>query len=140
MKPIPTELRKRILDDIADGMTEIAVAKKWKVSQSFIAKLKRRVRETGNLEPKISKTGPKHVTKNTLEPHQELLKNIVAKTPDATLEEIRAQLPIKVTTPTVFHELRRLKLTYKKTASRERAAPTRHRRKATGMESKATRL
>lgn len=28
MKPIPTELRKRILDDIADGMTEIAVAKK----------------------------------------------------------------------------------------------------------------
>ncbi len=136
MKPIPTELRKRILDDIADGMTEIAVAKKWKVSQSFIAKLKRRVRETGNLEPKISKTGPKR----KLEPHQELLKNIVAKTPDATLEEIRAQLPIKVTTPTVFHELRRLKLTYKKTASRERAAPTRHRRKATGMESKATRL
>ena len=92
MKPIPTEMRKRILDDINNGMTTAAAAQKWAVSTSFIAKLKRRVRDTGNIEPMKPKTGPKP----KLQPHYELLQHIVAKTPDATLEEIREQLPVNV--------------------------------------------
>ena len=42
------------------------------------------------------------------------LQEIVAKTPDATLEEIRAQLPVEVSIQTVHVELKKLKLIYKK--------------------------
>ncbi len=110
MKPIPTEMRKRILDDCDSGMTEVAAAEKWKVSPSFITKLKRRLRETGSLEPIKSKTGPKI----KLEPHYELLRQIVAKTSDATIEEIREQLPVEVCPQTVSNALIKLKLVYKK--------------------------
>jgi Transposase and inactivated derivatives len=110
MKPIPNEIRQRILDDCNDGMTEVEAAEKWKVSPSFITKLKRHVRETGSVEPKHGKTG----AKRKLESCRELLQKMVKQTPDATLEEIRDQLPVDVTTPTVFNELRRLKLVYKK--------------------------
>jgi transposase len=113
MKPIPTEMRKRILNDINNGMTTAAAAQKWAVSTSFIAKLKRRVRDTGSLEPIKPKTGPKP----KLLPHYELLQQIVAKTPDATIEEIREQLPVQVCPQTVSNALIRLKLVYKKNNS-----------------------
>ena len=114
MKAYGVELRQRVLDDCDNGMTEIATANKWKVSQSFIAKIKKQRRDPGSIELKIPKTGPKHVTKNTLEPHQELLKIIVAKTPDATLAEIQEQLPIQVSNRAIHVELVKLKLIYKK--------------------------
>lgn len=110
MKPIPTEMRRRILDDCANGMTEAAAANKWNVSESFITKLKRRVRETGSLEPQKGQTGPKP----KLEAHHDCLKRIVAETPDATLFEIRDALPVKVSHQTVANELKKLKLSYKK--------------------------
>ena len=113
MKPIPTEMRKRILNDIDNGMTTAAAAQKWAVSTSFIAKLKRRVRETGSLEPTKPKTGPRP----KLQPHYELLQHIVAKTPDATIEEIREQLPVQVCPQTVANALIRLKLVDKKNNS-----------------------
>jgi len=130
MKPIPNEMRKRILDDSHNGMSEVAAAEKWSVSPSFITKLKRHVRETGSLEPKSGKTGPKR----KLESCRELLQQIVAHTPDATLEEIRDQLPVEVTTPTVFNELRRLKLVYKKNnfMPPSKSDPTSHKNERNG--------
>ena len=110
MKPIPTEMGKRILNDCNNGMTEAAAAQKWTASVSFIAKLKRRVRETGNIEPTKPKTGPKP----KLLPHHGLLQKIVAETPDATIEEIREQLPVNVCPQTVANALIKLKLVYKK--------------------------
>ena len=110
MQPIPTEMRKRILDDINSGMTWTATAQKWKVSTSFIAKLQRQVREIGTIEPIKPKTGPKP----KLEKHRDRLKQIVAETPDATLAEIQDLLPINVSHQTVANELKKLKLVYKK--------------------------
>jgi transposase len=110
MKPIPTEMRKRLLDDLNSGMTWAATAQKWKISQSFIAKLTRQLRNTGSIEPIKPKTGPKP----KLEPHYALLQKIVAETPDATLAEIQDLLPVKVSHQTVADALIRLKLVYKK--------------------------
>ena len=110
MKPIPTEMRKRILDDLNDGMTWAATAKKWSVSQSFIAKLKRQVRDTGSIGPISPKTGPTP----KLEKYRDRLKQIVAETPDATLAEIQNALPVNVSHQTVANELKKLKLVYKK--------------------------
>jgi transposase len=69
MQPIPTEMRKRILNDLNKGMTWTTAAEKWKVSPSFIAKLQRQVRETGNIDPIKPKTGPKP----KLEPYRDRL-------------------------------------------------------------------
>jgi transposase len=113
MKPIPTEMRKRILDDCDHGMTEKTAAAKWNVGRSTIANLKKQRRETGCIEPKKGKTGPKA----KLREHRGLLKQIVTETPDATLEEIRERLPVQVSIQTVHVELKKLKLTYKKNNS-----------------------
>ncbi|GHV10351.1 hypothetical protein AGMMS50229_21400 [Campylobacterota bacterium] len=53
-----------------------------------------------------------------------MLKQIVDQTPDATLEEIREQLPVQVSIQTVHVELKKLKLTYKKATPCQRATPT----------------
>ncbi len=110
MKAYGVELRQRVLDDCDNGMTEAAAVKKWKVSRQWIQKIKKQRRETGSIEPKIPKTGPKA----KLAEHRGLLKQIVTKTPDATLEEIREQLPVLVSIQTVHVELKKLKLTCKK--------------------------
>ena len=104
MRPIPTEKRTRILQDLADGMTLAATAEKWKISQSFIAKLIRQVRDTGNIAPIQPKTG----LKPKLAPHRQLLQKIVAQTSEATLAEIRDQLQISVCRQTIS----RIKLRY----------------------------
>jgi transposase len=110
MKPIPTEMRKRILDDCDNGMTEHQAAAKWKVGRSTIAKIKKQRRDTGCIEPLKGTPGPKA----KLREHRGLLQQIVAQTPDATLEEIREQLPVAVSIQTVHVELKKLKLVYKK--------------------------
>jgi len=106
MQPIPTEMRERILDDCDNGMTEKAAAEKWNVGRSTIAKIKKQRRQTGSIEPIKPKSGPKA----KLAEYRALLRQIVEKTPDATLEKIRDQLPVKVCVATVFNELQKLKL------------------------------
>ena len=113
MKAIPVELRKRILKDCDLGLSERKAAQKWQVGRSTIAKLKKQRRETGSIEPLPSASG----RKAKLAEHRGLLTQIVERTPDATLEEIREQLPVEVCIATVFNELRKLKLVYKKNKS-----------------------
>jgi transposase len=127
---IPIEMRTLILADCNKGMTEVAAAEKWHVSQSAITKLKRHFRETGSLKPKKGKPGPKP----KLKPHHKLIQKIVAKTPDATLEEIREQLPVKVCNETVAAALRKLKLAYKKKLSTppNSCVPTLHKSERNG--------
>lgn len=122
MKAYGVELRQRVLNDCDSGMTESAAAEKWQVSVKWIQKIKKQRRETGCIKPKIPKTGPKP----KLAPHRELLQKIVVETPDATLEEIRDRLPVEVCIVTVFNELRKLKLVYKKNNSTppNRSVPT----------------
>ena len=110
MQPIPTEMRKRIRNDLDKGMTWRGTAEKWNVSKSFIAKLQRQVRETGSIEPVKPKTEPKP----KLEQYRDRLQQIVTETPDATLAEIQDALPIKVSIQTIANELIKLKLVYKK--------------------------
>jgi transposase len=113
MQAIPTEMRRRILDDCDSGMTEKIAAQKWKVGRSTIAKIKKQRRDTGTIEPLKGTPG----RKVKLRAHRGALQHIVDQTPDATLEEIREQLPVAVSIQTVHVELRKLKLVYKKNNS-----------------------
>ena len=85
MRPIPLEMRRRILDDCDGGMSEHKAAEKWNVGRSTIAKIKKQRREIGTIEPLKGNPG----RKAKLREHHGLLRKIVATTPDATLQEIQ---------------------------------------------------
>jgi transposase len=105
------DLRKRILEDCDAGATTKEVSKKYRVSGSWVRRLKQRRRETGEITPRSSR--PKSV-KKTLADHTELLERLVREQPDATLEELRAQLPVTVSVPTLCRALQELNFTFKK--------------------------
>ncbi|GHT25830.1 hypothetical protein FACS18942_01830 [Planctomycetales bacterium] len=106
------DLRTHVMTDIAAGLSLQKTAEKYNVSKQWIQILKKRLKETGSYEaqPLQGVAG----RKRKLKEHQETLQNLVAKTPDATLEELVEQLPVKVSTSMVYRELQNLKLTYKK--------------------------
>ncbi|GHT35402.1 hypothetical protein FACS189427_04580 [Planctomycetales bacterium] len=106
------DLRTRVMNDIAAGLSLRKTADKYNVSKQWIQILKKRLKESGTYETKPLQGVAGR--KRKLKEHQETLQNLVAKTPDATLEELAEQLPIKVSTSMVYRELQHLKLTYKK--------------------------
>jgi transposase len=75
-------------------------------------------RETGGVAPRPSDPGPEPI----LAPHADTLRGLVARKPDATLHEMRADLPVKVAITTVSNMLHRLGLTRKKEGHPRRRA------------------
>jgi transposase len=108
------DLRKRVLKDVDAGLSTESVATKYSVSSAWVRRLKQRRRETGEIGPRSSR--PKSV-KKTLEPHYDLLRSLVRADADATLDELLAQLPVRVSSPTLCRALQELKLTFKKKSS-----------------------
>jgi transposase len=108
------DLRSRILQDCDGGMKTEDAAAKYRVSSAWVRRLKQRRRETGETTPRSSR--PKSA-KKILAEHAELLRTLVRKRPDATLEELRAELPVAVSVTTVWRALDALKLSFKKKSS-----------------------
>lgn len=108
------DLRSRILEDCDGGMTTRVAATKYRVSESWIRRLKQRRRETGETTPRSSR--PKSA-KKVLAEHAELLRTLVRDRADATLEELRAELPVAVSVTTLWRALDALKLSFKKKSS-----------------------
>ena len=111
MKAYSLDLRTRILEDCDAGLATSDVALKYRVSRSWVRRLKQRRRETGEVAPRSSR--PKSVSKS-LDEHLDLLTRLVEEQPDSTLEELRAKLPVTVSVPTVWRALHELKLSFKK--------------------------
>ncbi|NEO67457.1 MAG: transposase [Moorea sp. SIO4G2] len=87
MKPYSVDLRQKIIDVYTQGnISQRQLAKQFNVALSFVQKLLKQYRDTGNIAPKIrtqqtpTKLKPKQLT---------ILKNLVTMTNDATLEELR---------------------------------------------------
>jgi len=108
------DLRRRIFEDCDGGMTTRTAATKYRVSESWIRRLKQRRRETGETTARSSR--PKTV-KKTLAEHTELLRRLICENSDATLDELRARLPVAVGRTTVWRALEELKLSFKKKSS-----------------------
>lgn len=111
MDAYSADLRSRILEDCDGGMTTRVVSTKYRVSESWVRRLKQRRRETGETTPRSSR--PKSVTR-TLAGHAELLRQLVREHADATLDELRARLPVSVGRTTLWRALSELKLSFKK--------------------------
>jgi len=111
MEAYSLDLRKRILEDCDAGLATKDAAAKYRVSESWVRRLRQRRRELNEIAPRSSR--PKSA-KKVLAEHGELLRKLVREDADATLEELRSQLPVAVSVPTLWRALNDLKLSFKK--------------------------
>lgn len=110
------DLRERIISAVERGdQTKRAVAALFEVHESFIYKLLRQRREVGHVAPLAHGGGN---TAKLQEKHLALLTELVAQTPDATLDELRTQLQkkarVKLGRSTLWRGLEALDLPRKK--------------------------
>ncbi len=117
MKPYSDDLRLRIIQTLqANESSQAAIAVRFAVGKSFVEKLWNRFRTTGSYQAKTKYVrGPARYLKND----EAVLRELVGKQPDATLEELceavaEATNKPRVTSATMCVELQRLKLPLKK--------------------------
>jgi transposase len=115
------DLRERVLADSDEGMGPAAVAAQYRVSESWVRRLKQRRRATGETAPRPSGRRP-----TTWGPYAEAIRAAVRDCPDATLRELKEQLGLAMSLATLWRAIAVLGLTVKKKSSgrRSRTAPT----------------
>jgi transposase len=122
MRPYSQDLRQRIIEAIqANEDPQAEIAQTFGVSLSFVEKLWRRWRTTGDIAPRPHAGGGTRQLKDQVE----MLRREVGRQPDVTLEELRERVIAahgpSVSLATLCRELQRLALPVKKVASRRRA-------------------
>lgn len=117
-KAYSVDLRERVVADYDEGMRAVELIRRYRVSERWVYKLLKQRRETGGLEPLKGKAG----RKPKLEGYRQELEALVGKRPDATLEELRRELPIPVCVTTVWKALKDFQITLKKSPARRGAA------------------
>jgi transposase len=112
MRPYSMDLRQRIAAaiDHGDGSFRL-IARRFRVSLSFLARLLRRRRQFGTLAPKPHGGGHPPALDHA---GQERLRELVREHPDATLDELRQQLGVSCSRSALGRALEKLRLTRKK--------------------------
>jgi transposase len=110
LKAYSTDLRDRVLADSDAGMATDDVAARYRVSASWVRRLKQRRRETGATTPRPQRHGPLP----TWLAHAERIAGAVRDTPDATPEEHRRKLDAGLSTSSLWRGIKALGLTVKK--------------------------
>ncbi len=110
MKPYSVDLRIRVLEDSDAGMPTASVAAKYRVSASWVRRLKQRRRETGSIEPIPQRHGPEP----SWLPHAGRIAEAVRDAPDATTEEHRRAVGAGLSHAAVWRGIKALGLTLKK--------------------------
>ena len=117
---IPMALRQRVLADCDAGLKTKAVATKFKVSASWVRRLKQHRRERGDIIPR--KGGGARLIKID----RKKLADAVARRPDATLLELAEMIGVRCGKSAIHKALAQLKISYKKSRSTppSRTGPT----------------
>lgn len=115
MKTISLDLRERIVASYEqkEGTRE-EIAKRYRVSLGFVAKLLAQQRRTKDLAPRHRYSGRKP---KLLGMHRRQLRALLAKKPDSTLQELQTALGVECTLPAIHYVLVSMGLTYKKRRS-----------------------
>jgi transposase len=121
MKAYSMDLRQRVLEDCDAGMETRQVAVKYRVSESWVRRLKQRRRETGETAPRPCRNG--RIAGRLV--HVDRIKELIGRKPDVTLRELASDLGGRVSGQTLSRALRSLGLTLKKSPARRRAGPAR---------------
>lgn len=109
-KPCPVDLRSRVVAACDAGESPEVVGPRSGVTPRVIYKWLGLRRETGGIVPRPSDPGPEPI----LAPYADTLRTLVRNKPDATLGEIRAGLPARVSTGAPFNMPRRPGLSLEK--------------------------
>jgi transposase len=113
------DLRERVFKAWQASGDADAVAATFGVSRAWVHRLAQRQRETQSLAPRKQTVFRQRV----LAGKEARLQALVAAKPDATLAELRAQVPTTAALSTLWTELDRLGLTVKKNGTRKRTTP-----------------
>ena len=121
-KPLPMELRQRVVDFVEEGHTHRAAAAQFRVSIKFVNDMVILKRETGSLEAKPQGNGGGH---GKLAGVVDWIACRITEQRDLTLDEWVAELRegpgVEVHRVSVWRCLRGLDLTHKKRPARRRA-------------------
>ena len=124
------DLRRRILQAYAQGEgSEARLAQRFRVSVSYVKKIRRQLRHTGQMERVAHHPGRKP---KLTEPVRQQLRRWLEQQPDLTLAELQEQLRqhtrLAVSLPSLWVVLRKIGLRLKKSHSTRKSAT----RKRTG--------
>jgi len=119
MAPYSMDLRERVVQAWDESGDADEVAATFAVSRAWVHRLVQRRRETGSLAPRTQTTFRSRV----LAGQEQRLAALIAARPDATLAELRDDLPTTAALSTLWREIDRLGLTVKKNRTRGRTAP-----------------
>ncbi|OLP15386.1 transcriptional regulator [Leptolyngbya sp. 'hensonii'] len=122
MQPYSLDLRQKIVDAYLEGNTsQRQIAIQFRVAYSFVRKLIKQHRETGEIVPKQRTV--QTPTKLSVE-QLEILETIVESNNDATLAELcnllEQRVGVRVGVSTMFRMLEKLNLTLKKNSASRR--------------------
>lgn len=139
-RPLSNDLRVRLIEAVAQGMSCRAAAHRFGVAASTAVKLVRRWRDTGSSAP-LPQGGDKRCAR--IEAHAGEVLGLIGQTVDITLAEIAAHLERehgeRFAPSTIWRLLDRHAQTFKKNRARQRTgAPGRGRAK-TGLARRAAR-
>ena len=139
-KPLSSDLRVRLIDAVAQGMSCRAAADRFGVAASTAVKLVRRWRDTGTITPR-PQGGDRR--SDRIECHADEILGLIAQTVDITLSEIAAHLERehgeRFAPSTIWRFLDRHAQTFKKNRARQRAGAPRRGRAKTGLARRAAR-
>lgn len=121
MKAYSSDLRQKIVDRYKEGnISQRELARQFRVALSFVERLLKRYRETGNVKPKVrTEQTPTKLNVEQLS----ILEQLVEAQNDATLKELRGRLEektgVSVSCTTIHRMLVKLNLSVKKNFSRQ---------------------
>lgn len=118
MRAYSMDLRARVLAACDGGMTTSEAAEAFSVSTAWVRRLKQRRTGGAVPAPRAPRRRPP-----TWAAHAERIRTQVRATPDATLAELKAELRLALSVPTLWRALGALKLTLKKSPAGRRARP-----------------
>jgi transposase len=113
MRAYSADLRERVLADCDAGSGTRAVATKYRVSESWVRRLKQVRRQTGRTTPADQRRGP---TPGWVA-HADAIRAAVAADPDATLAEYRQRFALPLSRSALARALAALGLSRKKSRS-----------------------
>lgn len=113
MRAYSADLRERVLADCDAGLGTRAVAAKYRVSESWVRRLKQVRQETGRTTPVDQRRGP---TPGWVS-HADAIRAAVAADPDATLAEYRQRFALPLSRSALARALIVLGLSRKKSRS-----------------------
>jgi transposase len=113
-RPYSEEYRKRVLDEVAEGVSRRGAARRFKVGASSAIRWKKRLEETGSAAP--PPRGGK--SRSPLEAHAAWLLALIEAQPDLSLEEltqrVRTELDQKTSSSAIDRFIQRHGLSFKK--------------------------